>query len=85
MAIIGAAEEGKEPPGQTEGIDHFAGDGVQAHAVPPLGNWVQSKPRVHRSPELAGACQGCAAASQTLLVEQNLKDLVDERIRVIEV
>jgi NifU-like protein len=36
---------------------------------------------------LAGACQGCAGASQTLrmLVEQNLKDLVDERIRVIEV
>jgi NifU-like protein len=36
---------------------------------------------------LAGSCQGCAGASQTLrmLVEQNLKDLVDERIRVIEV
>ncbi|OHB78822.1 MAG: hypothetical protein A2W31_12020 [Planctomycetes bacterium RBG_16_64_10] len=36
---------------------------------------------------LVGSCQGCAAASQTLrmLVEQNLKDLVDERIRVIEV
>jgi NifU-like protein len=36
---------------------------------------------------LAGACEGCASASQTLrmLVEQNLKDLVDERIRVIEV
>ena len=36
---------------------------------------------------LAGSCQGCAGASQTLrmLAEQNLKDLVDERIRVIEV
>lgn len=36
---------------------------------------------------LAGACQGCANASQTLrmMVEQTLKDLVDERIRVIEV
>ncbi|HPM82821.1 MAG TPA: iron-sulfur cluster assembly scaffold protein [Candidatus Anammoximicrobium sp.] len=36
---------------------------------------------------LAGACQGCAGAGQTLcmLVEQNLKDLVDQRIRVIEV
>jgi NifU-like protein len=36
---------------------------------------------------LVGACQGCAAANQTLrmLVEQKLKDLVDERIRVIEV
>ena len=36
---------------------------------------------------LAGSCRGCAGASQTLrmLVEQNLKDLVDERIRVIEV
>ena len=36
---------------------------------------------------LTGSCQGCIGASQTLhmLVEQNLKDLVDERIRVIEV
>ena len=36
---------------------------------------------------LTGSCQGCAGASQTLrmLVEQNLKDLVDERIRVVEV
>jgi NifU-like protein len=36
---------------------------------------------------LAGACQGCANASQTLrmMVEQTLKDMVDERIRVIEV
>ena len=36
---------------------------------------------------LVGSCRGCAGASQTLrmLVEQNLKDLVDERIRVIEV
>lgn len=36
---------------------------------------------------LAGSCRGCAGASQTLrmIVEQNLKDLVDERIRVIEV
>ena len=36
---------------------------------------------------LLGACQGCAGATQTLrmLVEQNLKDLVDQRIRVIEV
>ncbi len=36
---------------------------------------------------LAGACAGCAAAGQTLklMVEKTLKDLVDERIRVIEV
>ena len=36
---------------------------------------------------LAGACQGCASASQTLrmLVERTLKEMVDERIRVIEV
>jgi NifU-like protein len=36
---------------------------------------------------LTGACQGCASASQTLrmLVEQTLKDMVDERIRVIDV
>ena len=36
---------------------------------------------------LVGSCQGCAGANQTLrwLVEQQLKDLVDERIRVIEV
>jgi NifU-like protein len=36
---------------------------------------------------LVGSCQGCAGAHQTLrwLVEQQLKDLVDERIRVIEV
>jgi NifU-like protein len=36
---------------------------------------------------LAGACKGCAAANQTLrmLVEQTLKDMVDERIRVIQV
>jgi NifU-like protein len=36
---------------------------------------------------LAGACQGCANASQTLrmMVERTLKDMVDERIRVIEV
>lgn len=36
---------------------------------------------------LAGACQGCAGASQTLrmLVEQTLKEMVDERIRVIGV
>ena len=36
---------------------------------------------------LSGACEGCAGAGQTLrmLVEQNLKDRVDERIRVIAV
>lgn len=36
---------------------------------------------------LTGACQGCSAAQQTLrmLVEQTLKDAVDEQIRVIEV
>jgi len=36
---------------------------------------------------LAGACAGCAAAGQTLklMIEKTLKDLVDERIRVIEV
>ncbi len=36
---------------------------------------------------LAGACRGCANASQTLrmMVERTLKDMVDERIRVIEV
>lgn len=36
---------------------------------------------------LAGACAGCAAAGQTLklMVEKTLKDLVDERIRVVEV
>jgi NifU-like protein len=36
---------------------------------------------------LAGACSGCAGASQTLkmLVEQVLKDMVDQRIRVIAV
>jgi NifU-like protein len=34
---------------------------------------------------LTGACQGCTGASQTLrmLVEQTLKEMVDERIRVI--
>ncbi|HUT10768.1 MAG TPA: iron-sulfur cluster assembly scaffold protein [Thermoguttaceae bacterium] len=34
---------------------------------------------------LAGACAGCAGASQTLkmLVERTLKEMVDERIRVI--
>jgi len=36
---------------------------------------------------LSGACAGCAAAGQTLklMVEKTLKDLVEERIRVIEV
>lgn len=36
---------------------------------------------------LSGACAGCAAAGQTLklMVEQTLKELVDQRIRVIEV
>lgn len=36
---------------------------------------------------LAGACKGCASASQTLrmLVERTLKDMVDERVRVIDV
>ena len=34
---------------------------------------------------LLGACQGCANSNQTLcmMVEQTLKDMVDERIRVI--
>ena len=36
---------------------------------------------------LAGSCQGCSGAGQTLrmLVEQTLKEMVDERIRVIDV
>jgi len=36
---------------------------------------------------LRGACSNCAGASQTLklMIERNLKDQVDERIRVIEV
>jgi NifU-like protein len=36
---------------------------------------------------LTGACQGCAHAGQTLrmMVERTFKDMVDERIRVIEV
>lgn len=36
---------------------------------------------------LGGRCAGCAGASQTLkmMVEKTLKDVVDERIRVIEV
>jgi len=36
---------------------------------------------------LSGACAGCAAAGQTLklMVERTLKELVDQRIRVIEV
>lgn len=36
---------------------------------------------------LGGACAGCAGAGQTLrmLVEQTLKDMVDERVRVIAV
>jgi NifU-like protein len=36
---------------------------------------------------LTGACEGCASASQTLrmLVEQTLKEMVDQRIRVIGV
>jgi NifU-like protein len=36
---------------------------------------------------LRGACAGCAAASQTLklMVEKTLKEMVDQRIRVIEV
>lgn len=37
--------------------------------------------------ELKGACAGCAGASQTLhyMVEKNLKDQVDQKIRVIQV
>lgn len=37
--------------------------------------------------QLTGACQGCAASGQTLrmLVERTLKEMVDERIRVIGV
>ena len=36
---------------------------------------------------LAGACAGCAGASQTLkmMVERTLKEMVDEHIRIIEV
>ncbi|MBN2562079.1 MAG: iron-sulfur cluster assembly scaffold protein [Phycisphaerae bacterium] len=36
---------------------------------------------------LRGACAGCAGAAQTLkmMVEKTLKDVVDERIRIIEV
>ncbi len=36
---------------------------------------------------LTGACKGCIAAQQTLrmLVEQTLKDMVDQRIRVVQV
>ncbi|MCK4660357.1 MAG: iron-sulfur cluster assembly scaffold protein [Phycisphaerae bacterium] len=36
---------------------------------------------------LAGACAGCAGAAQTLktIVEQTLKEVVDDRIRIIEV
>ena len=36
---------------------------------------------------LAGACAGCAGAGQTLkmMIEKTLKDMVDERIRVIAI
>ncbi len=36
---------------------------------------------------LAGACAGCAGAAQTLkmMVERTLKDVVDERVQVIEI
>jgi len=36
---------------------------------------------------LTGACAGCAGASQTLkmMIERTLKDMVDERIRIIDV
>ena len=36
---------------------------------------------------LKGACAGCPGASQTLklMVERTLKELVDERIRVVQV
>ena len=36
---------------------------------------------------LQGACAGCAGAAKTLkmMVEQTLKDLVDEKIRVIQI
>lgn len=36
---------------------------------------------------MVGACQGCRNASQTsrMMIEQTLKDLVDERVRVIDV
>ena len=36
---------------------------------------------------LAGACQGCPGASQTLkmMIEKTLKEMVDERLRVIAV
>ena len=36
---------------------------------------------------LVGACKGCIAAQQTLrmLVEQTLKDMVDQRVRVVQV
>ena len=54
-------------------------DGGDMEIVDVKGNLVYCR--------LAGACAGCAAASQTLkmLVEQVLKDTVEERIRVIEV
>ncbi|NQU20136.1 MAG: iron-sulfur cluster assembly scaffold protein [Candidatus Nealsonbacteria bacterium] len=37
--------------------------------------------------KLAGACAGCAGANQTLkmMVEQTLKEMVDERVRVVAV
>ncbi len=37
--------------------------------------------------KLAGACQGCSGASQTLsmMVEKTLKDMVDQRVRVVHV
>jgi Fe-S cluster biogenesis protein NfuA len=36
---------------------------------------------------LTGACAGCQKASQTLkmMVEKTLKDMVDDRVKVIEV
>ena len=36
---------------------------------------------------LIGACEGCPSAGQTLrmMVERTLKEMVDERVRVIEV
>ena len=34
---------------------------------------------------LAGACEGCAGAGQTLklMIEKTLKDHVDERVRIV--
>lgn len=55
------------------------GDGGDVEVVDVKDNLVYCR--------LIGACKGCAAAGQTLrmMVERSLKEMVDERIRVIEV